>query len=492
MKKMAKMKNQILLDQLGTMIPHEQNIEEIIQKHSVHYMFRKGKEYICSNCGVIALDDYFHCPRCHVELNTRVVRINTNFEKLKQKFTVIVLQKIPDRIIERWYIAENKINKVNLNEEIYWGEVQRNTLINGKAYSISKYGDHWTFGNYNDYLTHWPQNKIEIYPSNMEVWLRDTELKYTTIGHYIETTRSNGDFAMPSYWIFYKLAFAGRYPWIEQLYKSGLKNLWLAMCKDYSFVDMRIFRPSIIKKYRAELIQSNAGYAQFYAIHHFKKNKIEYDLDLIKSIKDGVEVVDLIKAIKITGMSVAKMKRYMDEVVGSCRSGKSHYFDYLDMMVKIYKSEFTEQMAFPKNLVESHDDAVMKFNAIKHELDNQEYKKRLDNLKKLGYCNTHLAIVVPMKLEEILFEGKKLNHCVGSYVDRVKEGKTTILFVRRMDDMESPFFTMEYSGDRIIQCRGKNNKDAPAEIKEFTDEWLKWLKKRNQRKGATVELSTAA
>ena len=134
MKKMAKMKNQILLDQLGTMIPHEQNIEEIIQKHSVHYMFRKGKDYICSNCGVIALDDYYHCPRCHVELNTRVVRINTNFEKLKQKFTVIVLQKIPDRIIERWYIAENKINKVNLNEEIYWVEVQRNTLINGKAY----------------------------------------------------------------------------------------------------------------------------------------------------------------------------------------------------------------------------------------------------------------------------------------------------------------------------------------------------------------------
>ena len=497
MKKMTKMKNQITIEQLGIMIPLEFDMTELIRNHAKHYMFRNGKEYICSNCGCIALDDYYHCPKCHVELNPKIIRSNTNYEKLNKEFWVIKLQKLSDRIVERWFIATQKINRQSLRFETWYEEVERKTIMNGHTNIIRKgyYPNpkEWQFGYYMDsYMGKAPRKKIELYPLRMDEWLKDTELRYTTIGNYIdiESERKISGYGVPSYWLFNYLAFAAKYPWIELLFKAGLKKLWLDVLQSSgATIDMRIFRPSIIKKYRSQLTQIDAGYTQFYAIHHFKKNKFVYDLELIKSIKDTVEVADLVKATKITGMSIAKIKRYMDEVVGK---STREYFDYLDMTVKIYKSEFTEQMAFPKDLIKAHDDAVKKFNAIKHELDNQEYKKRLDQLKKFKYRNQHLAIVVPMKLEEILFEGMKLNHCVGSYIDQVKAGKRTILFIRRTDDMEKPFFTIEYSGDRIIQCRGNDNDDAPAEIKEFTDEWLKWLKKRNQRKGATVELSTAA
>lgn len=500
MKKMAKMKNQITIEQLGIEIPLEFDMTELIRNHATHYMFRKAKEYICSNCGVVALDDYYQCPKCHVKLKTKIIRSNTNYDKFNQEFWVITLQKISDRIVERWFIASQRINRQSLQFEIWYEEVERKTIMSGSSYIIRKgyYPNpkEWQFGYYMDSFNGKASRKrIELYPVRIEDWLKDTELRHTTIGSYIDndSERRISGYGVPSYWVFNYLAFAAKYPWIELLFKAGLKKLWRdVLSSSGATIDMRIFRPTIIKKYRSQLTQIDAGYTQFYAIHHFKKNKLVYDLELIKSIKDTVEVADLVKVTMITGMSIAKIKRYMDEVVGVCTSGKMHYFDYLDMTVKIYKSEFTEHMAFPKNLIKAHDDAVKKFNAIKHELDNQEYKKRLEQLMKLKYRNKHLAIVVPMKLEEILFEGKKLNHCVGSYVDQVKKGKTTILFVRRTDDMETPFYTIEYSGDRIIQCQGKNHKNASDEIKEFTEEWLKWLKKRNQRKGATVELSAAA
>ena len=64
-----------------------------------------------------------------------------------------------------------------------------------------------------------------------------------------------------------------------------------------------------------------------------------------------------------------------------------------------------------------------------------------------------LVVYVPETIEELKEEGKRLHNCLGSYADRVAEGKTLIFFIRRMEDPTAPYIAMEYCHGRVIQCR---------------------------------------
>lgn len=60
------------------------------------------------------------------------------------------------------------------------------------------------------------------------------------------------------------------------------------------------------------------------------------------------------------------------------------------------------------------------------------------------------TIVAPQSAQDLVMEGIQMHHCVGSYVDRVAEGKTLIVFVRRTDDITTPYITCQVGIDGEI------------------------------------------
>jgi hypothetical protein len=80
-----------------------------------------------------------------------------------------------------------------------------------------------------------------------------------------------------------------------------------------------------------------------------------------------------------------------------------------------------------------------------------------------------------------------MNHCVGSYVDRVARGDTVILFIRHSDNPTEAFYTMEFKDGKIIQERGKHNANPSKEVTEFTQEWLDWTKQPNKRQKKKIQ-----
>ena len=94
-----------------------------------------------------------------------------------------------------------------------------------------------------------------------------------------------------------------------------------------------------------------------------------------------------------------------------------------------------------------------------------------------------LAVILPSNLENIVYEGATLEHCVGGYADRHALGTLHIVFLRRLDDLETPYYTMEIStSGRIVQCRGfRNNaesrggKPKPQEIIDFERDYQQYL-----------------
>ena len=80
----------------------------------------------------------------------------------------------------------------------------------------------------------------------------------------------------------------------------------------------------------------------------------------------------------------------------------------------------------------------------------------------------------PMNAEEIRNEGTELCHCVGSYCGAVAKGGTTILFLRKVSDLESPLMTMEVRDGTICQFFAKHDAfNTDPKIAKFVENFAK-------------------
>ena len=88
-----------------------------------------------------------------------------------------------------------------------------------------------------------------------------------------------------------------------------------------------------------------------------------------------------------------------------------------------------------------------------------------------------LFITAPTIAYDIVEEGKKQVICVGQtsmrYIERMAENKGVILFVRRCDAPDKPYFTVEVSNNSIVQVRGKHNCAAEDDVKNLLTEYAK-------------------
>lgn len=158
------------------------------------------------------------------------------------------------------------------------------------------------------------------------------------------------------------------------------------------------------------------------------------------------------------------------------------YADYLDMCIQLQYDLSNSFILFPKDWKRAHDEVSEEHNRRRAEIEarkKSEQSKKIEQRYKetrkvFSFRYKGIFIVVPHNAQEIIQEGHNNHHCVATYIDRVAEEQTTILFVRK-EEGES-FYTMEVNNDyRIIQCRTKYNKSYTEhkEVERFVKEFDK-------------------
>ena len=131
---------------------------------------------------------------------------------------------------------------------------------------------------------------------------------------------------------------------------------------------------------------------------------------------------------------------------------------------------------YPRNFKKAHDEKSKEHLRFQDQKAAEEIRRFNNILKKLRkeVSDTDpvnlrikgLFIRLPENLEELKKEGECLHHCVGNYRDKVARGETMIFFIRREEEPEKPYFTLEWKG-KVIQCRGSHNCDMTPEVKAF-------------------------
>ncbi|WP_368263297.1 PcfJ domain-containing protein [Clostridium disporicum] len=124
---------------------------------------------------------------------------------------------------------------------------------------------------------------------------------------------------------------------------------------------------------------------------------------------------------------------------------------------------FSEQLEYIQNL------------ALEEAFSEQVVKNK--KLLELLPTSDRFMVISPNNPNDLVNEGLKLNHCVGSYIKRYSNGYSKIFFIRIKTLLNEPFVTVEFNQyNELIQAKAKSNKNPSKEVMDYI---LKWSENLN-------------
>ena len=124
---------------------------------------------------------------------------------------------------------------------------------------------------------------------------------------------------------------------------------------------------------------------------------------------------------------------------------------------------------YPKYLRSMHDIISANYDAYKREYDEELFQKTIN--KELEFEGKDFCVMVPVNPKQIISEGTDLNHCVGSYVDKVIKRETYIMFLRNTKTKDKSLVTLEYQDQKITQAKGSYNRRIDEDETKFLNKY---------------------
>lgn len=123
------------------------------------------------------------------------------------------------------------------------------------------------------------------------------------------------------------------------------------------------------------------------------------------------------------------------------------YEDYLKMCM-LYDEKVKDK--YPVSLLTEHDIISLKCDLKRKEIDQRNFDEAYANLKSnfklennVIFSYKDLSMMLPNNSNDLIDEGQKLGHCVGSYIQRVASKECVILFVRKKHQLNESYLTVE-------------------------------------------------
>lgn len=215
------------------------------------------------------------------------------------------------------------------------------------------------------------------------------------------------------------------------------------------------------------------------SLEYLEKQKVSLDgcRPILAEVKSVNRMVNYMKKQK-----VAPSKLYITWA-DYLRMAKAEGYDTMDDIVR-----------FPRDLKARHDQLVEMDTKRKDEERLKGYKEldrkiqeRLPEVARYFWEDDKYMIIPAGKCEELMAEGRTLHHCVGKddhYMKKMASGKSWILFLRKKDDLEKPYYTLEIDmqQDRILQYYSEFDRQPDkAIITKALDKFRKSIRRQQNR-----------
>ncbi len=283
-----------------------------------------------------------------------------------------------------------------------------------------------------------------------------------------------------------------QYPQAEYFIKIGLQHL--ATSK------MLLKKAGKDKQFRRWLIQNARQLRNEYGDYPYFSAKVifaSYKQNL--SILNGF-TVEREKTVLMRDYNYSNtISKVIDknEITSFLKYIKSHdvnissYADYVKACTYIGLDMTVPKNRYPHDFKHWHDIRIDEYHTAKALKDEEERKELYAQFKDIANKYTSLEYdkkcgyiaIIAQKPSDLVYEGEKLNHCVGrmNYDQKFIREESLIFFIREKENPDTPFVTLEYSlsKKKVLQCYGENDHKPSEQVLEFVNH--KWLPFANRQ-----------
>ena len=190
-------------------------------------------------------------------------------------------------------------------------------------------------------------------------------------------------------------------------------------------------------------------------------------LNRLKLAFDNIENKDLaIEYVKEKKMNIENVFNYLD-YLEICRRFMDK-FKSDSMIEKLLKDK--DSIFYPKDF----KNRKIEFNNyFKDEIKkiNEWYEKEYNILKINSYEDDEYIIRPLKELDEIFQEAASQHNCLEFYIDYKGKGLHQLYFMRKKDNPNKSFITIEVKDNKIWQALAKFNKEPEDKIKKILKLW---------------------
>lgn len=212
---------------------------------------------------------------------------------------------------------------------------------------------------------------------------------------------------------------------------------------------------------------------------YYRYNELNEYVGVVSQVRKIYGQATMLNMLEPLKLLINKNLPYKTHWGTSEQSAFRSYRDYLNMVQELndithFRPNFNCDDLTSITLM--HDAAVSVYNLKKDEIQAKEFKNISETWNKWLYENGSYAVIAPETPNDIAQEGITLHHCVKSYISKVMARTTNILFIRKKEALDTPFFTVEVTNDSAIQqIHGTCNRNINTEpgLEDFVKEWKK-------------------
>ena len=181
-----------------------------------------------------------------------------------------------------------------------------------------------------------------------------------------------------------------------------------------------------------------------------------------------------------------------DKLIKYLHTNKIHpssYGDYLRACEYLKLDLGEDKNAFPHDFTYWHNTRIDEYHTAKALADEkartelyEKFRGVAEKYMPLQQSKKDYIVVIAMSPSELVQEGETLHHCVGrmGYDQRFAREDSLIFFVRRREEPDTPFVTVEYSPSKhkILQTHGMHNSTPDEQTMKYIQKtWLPFANK---------------
>ena len=299
----------------------------------------------------------------------------------------------------------------------------------------------------------------------------------------------------------FHLSWLSRHPMVEYMLKMGFVGLvaeklkltrydkddvnWDAKDAEEAFgLDMATIRQ--LRPFGAELTKGELAAFKRLTIHA-RQWPVPVRMEYIRAMELRLYIGNIIDLCEARRYSLKDELKYLRRQMGRNRVSRyTELRDYWEECDLLGVPADDYRTRHPKDLLEAHREFSGRIKHIKNQLHDAAIAKNAGaNDERFAFAAEGLIMRCAASSKEVIDEGTALNHCVGRYVEQYAKGNTVIMLLRRAEEPDKPWHTVEISPQGVmIQCRGRGNRTEASDQPLIDAFWAAWEAEMQRRKAA--------